>query len=189
MTTPSFGGLNVNPMLEEPAGVTGRTMPRGLSTLGLTALTSGTPVFRVVPLPAALPVNSIGICTGTTAEAGGTHAWAALLAPGGQVVTVSADNTGAAFLPASTYVPIPVLAQGQQYVTPYAGLYIVQVCVVAATPPNLQGAGSIGTALNGVPPFLCGTTAAGQTTPPALGSVQVLTANTGGVSNFYATIT
>jgi hypothetical protein len=147
--------------------VAAETFPRILASQAI-SLTSGSPRFTAICLPAGLTLSRMTMVTGNLAESGGTHGWYALLDVTGKVVAVTADQAGATtWSPINSPVTLPFTAA---YTTTYRGVYIAMACTTATSNPNLAGIGpSTGTAA--LAPVLGGLGPAGLNTPPALGTV------------------
>lgn len=155
-------------LFDEPAGTVARTVPRSqVSQGGLSAGTTGTPNARLIPLPAGLIVSNIAVCSGSTAEVGGQHFWAALTDLLGNVLAVTADQTGGTYVTASTFLKNPVTIP---YQVPQTGNYYLVVSISAGTTmPTLAGASNVAGGLVNQAPALGGTFGA-QAAPPALGA-------------------
>ena len=153
-------------LFDEPAGTLARTIPRGQLSNATTALPgTGLPAARLIPLPAGLVVSNLAVVVGSTAEALGTHSWFALMDVNSNVLAVTADQAGAAFMTAGLFDKRPV----QQYVIPQTGAYYVVVSVTAGTLPTLCGAASLNPAGLQTAPVIYGSLAA-QQAPPAIGA-------------------
>lgn len=151
----------------EPAGAIAASVGgRGQATFQSPALASGTVYEVAMPVDAGLAVCDIVLCS-VAAQAAGSHAWVGLADRNNTVLTVSADNTGAAYYTANTLVSTSVPC----IITSYTGLYYLFVCVVAGTMPTFASAAApVSPALSNANPVLCGTSLTGQTAPVAVGS-------------------
>ena len=161
-------------MFDEPAGTIARTVPRANCSANTIATAgSGLPNVRILPLPAGLTIHNISVNTGTTAEATGTHFWCAIMDANSNVIAVTADQTGAAYAAASTFLTNPVTVPA---VIPQTGYYYAVVCVSAATVPTFAGGAALQAGTNAVPPVAAGQLAT-QAAPPLVGQ------NLGAVTN------
>lgn len=183
-TQPHAGSAEVlyTGMFDEPAGTVARTIPRtNINTASLAFNGTGIPQVRAIALPAGLVINNLAWLSGTTAEVAGTHAWAAIMDTSSNVLAVTADQTGATYVTASTFlknpVTIPVIVQ-------YTGLYYAVVGVSATTTmPTMAGAGNNASGMNAQTPFLYGILAS-QVTPPAVGQNLGAITGSGNGDNF-----
>lgn len=105
------------------------------------ALASGVATAVAVPVEYGDVISKVSVLVGATAEATGTHAWAALysgIAVPALVGTQSTDNTGAAALAASARFDFTLGAA--TLITPAIapqGFIWAAICVTATTPPTL----------------------------------------------------
>lgn len=153
----------------QPTGTLGTSIDRAIATTSITPV-SGTPVWRLASLVAGVPITSVNTWVTGTAKAGGTHGWCAIVSVAtGKVVAVSADNTDAATTWGNNNA-VQVINLTAQYIPPVSGAYWLVVDVNATTMPTLAAGAALDTNLANRPPILCGTGAAGQTTPPTVGS-------------------
>lgn len=178
-TQPHAGSAEVlfTGMFDEPAGTVARTVPRtNVNTATLTfSGGTGVPTVRAIALPAGLSVNNLACLSGSTAEVAGTHFWMALMDINSNVLSVTADQTGASYVASGTFLKNAVT--NAPYFIQYTGLYYIVVgCSATTTMPTLAGAGNNATGLNVQMPILYGVLGA-QAAPPAIG------ANLGAVSN------
>jgi hypothetical protein len=154
-------------MFDEPAGTIARTIPRSVITGSGSAVLTSTVYVRSIPLPAGLVATNLAFHIGTTAEAGGSHGWYALLDANLNVLAVTADQTGATFFAASTFTPLPLASR---FVVPQTGLYYAALCITATTMPTVGSGANIAAGLSVNPaPSMAGTAGAG-TTPPTVGT-------------------
>lgn len=167
---PHAGSAEVmfNGLFDEPAGTLACTIRRSQLTNLTQALASGTPVARILPLPAGMVVSQVGVYPGGTAEATGTHYWNAVTDVNGNVLAVTADQTGAAYVSGTAMLKTALTSP---LVIPQTGAYYVVVSCTAGTPPTLAGAPGSGASatLAGLPPVFMGTFGA-QQAPPAVGA-------------------
>ena len=154
-------------MFDEPAGTLARTVPRALLSANSVATgTTGTVNARCIPLPAGLVVTNIAVNSGTTAEVTGSHFWCGLTDLLGNVLAVTADQQGASYVAASTFLKNPVTIP---YVVPQTGLYYLVVSVSAATMPTICGGPAVVGGVGSQAPVLAGTMGT-QAAPPAVGA-------------------
>lgn len=192
---PNWANLPASGPADKDVWLTGLEFPTGLGYTGqaetfprimcnaTNSLTSGTPRWTGIPMPAGITLNKMTMVTTTTVEAGGTHGWYALTDNTGKVVAVTADQTGATvWSPSGSPITLPFTAP---YTTTYRGLYFIWVCVTASTSPTLQGLSVLGQAAS-LAPALGGNGAISQFTPPALGATLAFTTPTGTI--FYAIV-
>ena len=129
-------------------------------------------------LPSGLVITSLSVKNGGTAEAGGTHAWAALFDSSRALLRQSNDETGAAAIAASV---VHSFILTSTFTTTYSGIHYVGVCVVATTMPTLLGHPSTAAGVNDIAPVVGGNSTTGLTdTAP-----NPAAAITGQASNFY----
>lgn len=141
---------------------------RGEATVASAALVSGTVYAVLTPIETGLLISNVSLYA-VGAESGGTHAWVGVADNTGKVLGISADNTGAAYFPATTLVTTALAAP---FTTTYTGLYYTFVCVVAGTtvPTFAARTALANAAIANIAPVYCGTALTGQTTPVAVGS-------------------
>ena len=167
-------------MFDEPAGTIARTVPRAMANSAtITTTPSGTPNARLVALPAGMIVTNIAVLSGSTAEVTGSHFWCALTDLQGNVLAVTADQTGASYVTSATFLKNPVTVP---YQVPQTGLYYLVVSVSAATMPTLVGGVNVIGSANNLPPVMSGTFGL-QAAPPAVGAnLGALTAAVGNIA-------
>lgn len=166
-TNPNPFNLPSALLLDEPAGTLARTIPRANLNAATVALAgSGLPNVRIIPLPAGLKVSNIGWSSGSTAEVTGSHFWVGLMDKNSNVLAVSADQTGASYVTAATYLVNSVTAP---FVVPVTDFYYMVISVSAVTmPTSAAGPAQVG-GQTSVPPVFAGSLAA-QAAPPAVGA-------------------
>lgn len=135
--------------------------------------TSGTLRMVAFWLPAGLTVTSIGVVCGTTGEAGGSHAWAALYDSARALLRQSTNETGAAAVAGSSAHDFTLTST---FVTTYSGLHYVGVNVVASTMPSLFSLSAGNAILLGVAPILAGNTSDTGLTSTAPSNAGTITA-------------
>lgn len=154
-------------MLDEFTGTIARTVPRYLcSQSGLSSGATGVVYARLIPLPAGLVVTNIAVCSGATAEITGSHFWVGLADPLGNVLAVSADQTGSTYVTSATFLKNAVTIP---YQVPQTGVYYLLLSVSASTMPTFAGATSLAGGLTAGAPQISGTFGT-QATPPAVGA-------------------
>lgn len=151
----------------EPSGAKAASVDGRMSATSTSAaLTSGTVYETLLPIEAGLTLSNLTLFS-VAAEATGTHAWVGLADNTNKVLTVSADNTGAAYFAANTLTTTAI----PSFTTTYTGYYYLFVCVVAGTMPTFASAPAFTHAgLATAAPIWCGTSLTSQTTPVAAGS-------------------
>jgi len=169
-------------MFDEIAGAVARTVPRGQITSGAQALAgTGQVQARLIVLPAGLPVNKLTVLSGTTAEAGGSHFWAGLTDLQSNVLFVTADQTGATYVTASTLLANNVTVPG---VISQTGPYYYVVSVSAATTmPTMAGGPALAAGAAAPAPQWYGTMGT-QAAPPAVGQQLAAIGGAGNGINF-----
>lgn len=153
----------LEPTNTKAASVDGRMSATSTSA----ALTTGTVYECALPIESGLTLSNLSLVS-IAAESGGTHAWVGLADNTNKVLTISADQTGAAYFPANTAVTTAI----PSFTTTYSGLYYLFVCVVAATtmPTFASAPAFTHVAITTAAPIFCGSSLTGQTTPVAIGS-------------------
>lgn len=96
---------------------------------------SGILLAVAVELYAGDVVNKFTVCSGTTALAGGTHAWGVLLDPTGAQVAVTADDTA----PTWAGGTLKDFTFASAYTVATSGVYYLGIVLVATTMPTLRG--------------------------------------------------
>lgn len=149
-----------------PAGAIAETLPRALVTSATCAMTSGTLYLAPVYLSAGAPVTSWNWVTGTTAGAGMTHWWGALLTSNYTLIAVTPDQATAA-IPASSKL---TAAFSAVYTPLSSGQHWWGVMVAAATMPTYNGPSAVPSApmMAAAPPG--GTSSTGLTAPGSPGT-------------------
>lgn len=138
-----------------PTGAISESFPRYLSSAALQG-TTGTLRMVALWLPAGATITNILAVCNATAEAGGSHAFAALYDSSRALLRQSTDETGTGAVGASA---AHTFALSSQFVTTYSGLHYVGMNVVASTMPGIIcGPSSISAILAGVAPVLGGNT-------------------------------
>jgi len=132
-------------------------------------VTGGTVMLRQIILPKGLTAGAMTMATNTTAKTGGSHGWYVVTDQYLNVLAVTADQTDAATVWGTIYTPYK-LPFTSLLSCAYTGVYYAGVMIVATGRPNLVYTPGTNAGLWGAPPILCGTSSAGQTTPPAVGS-------------------
>lgn len=179
-SSPGGAGLSLQ---VAPTGATGETIPFRECPGDSGSLVSGTLFCFSIALLAATLVSNITMVIGNTAEVGGTHGAYLLIDNTRKVVAVSADQTTNAWAPANT--PL-TLAMGTPFTTLYTGRYYACVYQVATTPSSFAASSNVILGgVSGILPVLSGTSSAGLTTPPALGSTVAALAAFNGLMYAY----
>jgi hypothetical protein len=156
-----------------PTGALAETFPRIGATTNF-VITSGQSVIGAIPLPAGTKVSNITVCTGISAETGGTHGWVALCSAAGTVLGVSADQGATWLSPGNTLITTALTAP---YTVTAAGTYYVVLGLTATGPPQLcVFTGGAVAGATGQTPFLGGN-AGISGAPPALSSILTYNSN------------
>jgi hypothetical protein len=150
-------------------GAIAENFPRILASSADCTLTSGTPLIMPGPCVPAVAINHINLFLSSTAVAGQTHAWAALLSLSGTILAISAD-AGSTAWHSGTFVPVTV-ALASTWTPSSTTQTLLAICIVASTMPTFRGLTDSGTTAFSFSPILQGnSTTTGQTTPPAVSS-------------------
>lgn len=166
-----------------PTSAVSETIPRWAPTSAALSLTSGQ--LRVAygaVIPAGATVSTITIVSGSTALSVGSNQWFALFDGSRVKLGVTADDTSTAWA-ASTSKTLTLSAA----YTNTTGLDIVGyvgVCVVATTPPSLNGSLTATAAIADQVPKLGGQADSGLTNPASCPAT--FTAPASGTGPFYA---
>jgi hypothetical protein len=163
-----------------PTGALSENFPRILSDGTDTSLATGTPyIFPGPYVIAGTSYGHIDLYNSGTTQAGGSHAWMALVNSSGIVLAVTADNTSAQGWPGGGTFQTINIAFASAYVPVSSQQTWVAVCIVASTMPTFRGintssAGSIAPITGGP------STETGQTTPPSVsGTIPFPTTSSG----------
>lgn len=150
-----------------PTSAVWQSMPRWATMLQTVAIASGTINVTAGIVPGGTPITSIVYTAGSTAGSGITHSWAFIADFATRaILAISADDTTAAWAANSQRV----FTLGALW-TPAANAEVFfGLMVSGTTPPTLQGVTPLVQSA-GLAPAICGASTAGQTTPPALGTV------------------
>jgi hypothetical protein len=144
----------------------GETTNRSEVTSVTIATSTGVLYVAGVSLNNNVTISNLVLQPGTTGDAGPTHQWMGLWDWRGNQLATSADATSTAITASTpTVYPIATTAAGAatSYVTAYAGLYYIGVCLTTGNAPVLTAEVSF-TGVTTLPPILTGT-ATGQAAP------------------------
>jgi hypothetical protein len=140
-------------------------------------LTSGTPVFAAIPVPAGKVISGIGVAVTATegTPANRTHLWGAILNTASTVLKRTVDFTSSVNTVMNTG-HVRGLKLESTYETTEASIIVAAICeVMSSTNPITIGTRE-GMAVPSEVPLLGGTLNAGQTTPGGLPSPATPTA-------------
>lgn len=117
-------------------------------------------------LPAGIPISSVTFLFGSTAAAGVTSCWYAILDQQRNVLAVTADN-GSGTIPTSGSLTLNLTAS---YVPTWDMPVYLAACINATTMPSVIGTTNSGTA-TAIAPILCGNSTTGLSAPLAVAAV------------------
>lgn len=167
----------------QPTNTVAETIDRNVEMASKAVLTSGTLFVTAVALEAGDVVNTITLCSGSTALAAGSNQWFCLIRQSDLAVLGKTADDGATAWAANTRKALTLTAP----VTIAAdGMYYVGCVVVATTVPTLMGTSTVGQIASQAP-IHSGTSTAGLTNPASLGATAG--AVTVSANNLYAKLT
>jgi hypothetical protein len=167
---PGFAQLGRDSYLR-PSTVVGETFSRLGHVNTAFTLASGTVQETAMYLPAGLTIGHLAACTDGAGINGPTHWWFRLSDSSLNQLAVTADQGSTAWA-LNTYKSLAVatIASGASavFTTTYDGLYYFGINATwSGSGPSIMGVAQTGIGLTSQAPVLCGTSDAGQTTPPA----------------------
>lgn len=144
-----------------PVGAVAQTFSRVLSFGSSTALTSGTLYLSAIGIPAGKTITSISFRSGGSGATSPTNQWFGLFDSSLNKLEVTGNDTTTAWASTTT----KTLNLASPYVTTYAGLYYIGICVTSSGGPTIYKISLTVASLNDVLPVAGGTSSTGLTDP------------------------